>query len=497
MSRHPLILTLIASLVVGTWSYAPDPPAARAAGVVGTGTPASCTEAAFVSALSGGGDLSFNCGAAPHTIGFTQARMITADTRIDGGGLITLSGQDATRLFVVAGGVSLALDQVTLSHGAIAGYGGAIVSNGTLTITDSLFEHNQALVGGALSIHPSIQGGSTTIINSIFRDNEATDLGLEGGGAINVADETTVSIAGSEFLANSGKRGGAILIADNASAMIVGSDFISNTALSVGGGIYTGIGATLVVSTSTIHGNRAVSGGGLFNGAATAAVTDTTFSDNQAREGAGLLNINNTVSLNNVTFNGNIAEIGGGGVYNDDGAVAASSVTFSGNAALYGGGYMNVAQGSADFVQVTFFHNTGGAAGGAIYVDSAQSAVSVKGSIVASSVAGGNCSGPVGNGGFNLATDSTCQGFNTVSSLMLDPLASNGGSTWTHLPQPGSPAIDFVASACPPPAVDQRGLSRLVDGNGDGIDRCDAGAVERQSVGPELLARLFLPALTR
>ena len=36
---------------------------ARAGGVVGTGTPASCTEAALDAALAAGGLVSFNCGA--------------------------------------------------------------------------------------------------------------------------------------------------------------------------------------------------------------------------------------------------------------------------------------------------------------------------------------------------------------------------------------------------------------------------------------------------
>ena len=111
-----------------------------------------------------------------------------------------------------------------------------------------------------MSINSAIPGGSTTIRNSTFRNNEATDLGVEVGGAIHVADDTAVRIVGSQFFANSGMRGGAILIAGNASAMIVGSDIVSNTALTVGGGIYTGIGATLVVSTSTFHANRAISG---------------------------------------------------------------------------------------------------------------------------------------------------------------------------------------------------------------------------------------------
>jgi uncharacterized repeat protein (TIGR01451 family) len=54
----------------------------------------------------------------------------------------------------------------------------------------------------------------------------------------------------------------------------------------------------------------------------------------------------------------------------------------------------------------------------------------------------------------------------------LGALAANGGPTWTAAPLPGSPAIDRVASGCPPPAADQRGSARPYG------SRCDTGAVE-------------------
>jgi hypothetical protein len=63
-----------------------------AAGVVGTGTPGSCTEAALDAALAGGGFVTFDCGPDPVTITISSTKMIDADTTIDGGSLITISG---------------------------------------------------------------------------------------------------------------------------------------------------------------------------------------------------------------------------------------------------------------------------------------------------------------------------------------------------------------------------------------------------------------------
>ena len=87
------IIALVAFWILGTKRPL------SAAGVVGNGTPGSCTESALNSALAGGGSVTFNCGANPKTITVTSQKTINADTTIDGGGLITLSGGNSTRIF--------------------------------------------------------------------------------------------------------------------------------------------------------------------------------------------------------------------------------------------------------------------------------------------------------------------------------------------------------------------------------------------------------------
>ena len=69
--------------------------------MVGTGTAASCTDAALNAALAGGGLVTFDCGG-PATIDIstgTGTKTIAADTTIDGGGLITISGGNTVRVF--------------------------------------------------------------------------------------------------------------------------------------------------------------------------------------------------------------------------------------------------------------------------------------------------------------------------------------------------------------------------------------------------------------
>jgi hypothetical protein len=79
------------------------------------------------------------------------------------------------------------------------------------------------------------------------------------------------------------------------------------------------------------------------------------------------------------------------------------------------------------------------------------------------------------SGGQNVFTDATCAPAATdqvVASALLGPLSDNGGPTPTHVPLPGSPALDAAGAAlCP--ATDQRRVARPQG------PACDAGSVER------------------
>lgn len=70
--------------------------------VIGTGTPESCTSAAFVDAVWQGGVITFNCGPEPFTLELEATADINnkgaQEVVIDGGGLITLSGGGVRRI---------------------------------------------------------------------------------------------------------------------------------------------------------------------------------------------------------------------------------------------------------------------------------------------------------------------------------------------------------------------------------------------------------------
>ncbi len=140
-----------------------------------------CDEAGLTGALttvqgSGGGTITFSCGPDPVTITITVMKNIITDVAINGGGLISLSGGNSTRLFKVNSGASLALQNITLRDGFSSGAdGGAIWNEGILTVENSKFLENSsdlAKSGGAI-----VSYGPLTIIDSEFSDNQAYNGG--------------------------------------------------------------------------------------------------------------------------------------------------------------------------------------------------------------------------------------------------------------------------------------------------------------------------------
>src|SRR5579863_8766394 len=110
------LLFLIFAVILSLVELAPQP--AHASGTVGNGTPQSCTDAAFNTALSGGGPVNFNCGPNPVTITLTPGKTISANTTIDGStlGLITLTTNGPGDLFTVNSGITLTVQNLTISN---------------------------------------------------------------------------------------------------------------------------------------------------------------------------------------------------------------------------------------------------------------------------------------------------------------------------------------------------------------------------------------------
>lgn len=499
LANRPWFLrTLMAGALVAAGLLATRARSVRAVSVVGDGTPQSCTEAALDAALALGGIIEFSCGPAPHTIPFTGQKSISVDTSIEGGGKITLDGQDAHRLFVVTDGTELTLVSIVLTNGYSSGDGGAISNSGTgtlillnttirdsqagasggaivtygpLFIIQSVLENNQALNGGAL--YPRWPAAQTTIEDSVLRDNHATDASNGWGGAILAWDGAAVTILGSDIYSNTARDGGGIYNFSNSMVTLeAGTQVRDNFAANHGGGLYNAGLAIANLSEASLSGNEADYGGGLSN-AGKATLTDVAISGNSGIFGGGLYNAG-TAELTNVTLNDNSGGEHGGGLYNADTAEL-TNVTVSGNtASTFGGGLFN--DDLVILINVTLSGNSANVTGGGLYGNGGE--MWVENSIVANSPTGGDCAGILINAGFNLATDDSC-GFDQVPDVLIGPLAANGGPTQTHALAAGSPAIDAANNdSCP--AMDQRGVPRPLDGDGDNQAVCDIGAFEYQ-----------------
>ena len=225
-------------------------------------------------------------------------------------------------------------------------------------------------------------------------------------------------------------------ISNSGSVVILNSTLSGNSARQGdrGGGIKTGdfknpgSGATII--NSTISGNSASEGGGISNCYGLVTVENSTISSNSAKLGGGISNCGE-VELANSTLSGNSAPTGLGGGIHSGGALEIGNTIF--NAGALGENIVN----------------NGGT-------------VTSHGYSLSSDDGGGVLTGP----GDQVNTDP-----------LLAPLQDNGGPTLTHLPLPGSPAIDAGdPEFARPPYHDQRGSCFYrVFGR-----RIDIGSVETQ-----------------
>lgn len=238
---------------------------AVAAGVVGTGTAGSCTETAFDTALAGFGAVTFNCGAAPVTITFTSQKVITGNTTIDGGGLITLSGGNATRLFSVGNGISLSVEDIVLADGYTENVnaGAAITGGGSIvTLTRTTVRNNTTTPYGCAAVNMS--GGTLNAFDTTFSGNNAGAT----GGAICGNNDSTMHLYNCTLSGNS--AGGAGAVFSSGTLTLNNCTVADNTSVGTGAVSSFGTGATTTLSNTIVADNGlncgAAAGGQIVDG---------------------------------------------------------------------------------------------------------------------------------------------------------------------------------------------------------------------------------------
>ena len=315
--------------------------------MVGTGTPASCTETTFNAALAlvvndnQGGTPTFNCGPDPDIILLSSVKNLTGVVTIDGGGKMTLDGQDVTRLFnvnprpnpqditdvqlrnitlnrgtsgaqpfggaiLVNAGTRLALDNVAINDSLAATSGGAIATFGSVTlgINNSRFNGNLAANGGAIATRAILN-----VTGNSFTNNNA--LGGEGGAIQSYAEKATITA--SSFVSNGARFGGAIFKAFN-ELIVENSGFTGNSSADDGGAVYARADAYALVSNTKLSGNTATrDGGGLF-ARGPILIDRTSFSGNRARAGGAIRMDGGDLTIERASLLNNTAVLEGGAI---------------------------------------------------------------------------------------------------------------------------------------------------------------------------------------
>lgn len=293
----------------------------------------------------------------------------------------------------------------------------------------------------------------------------------------------------------------------NASMTIQG---ISATATTIvaGASSLTGIdrvfhvrnGATLTLNKLAVsHGTApsGTNGGGiLIDPGASAVLNSAHITDNAAERGAGIAN-GGALTLEGSAVSANITTLGGGaGIFALDTSTSTSLMnsTISGNTAADQGSALQVAGGAVSLRNATVAVNsTRGADATDAGVLRTAGTITSSNTIIAGNTnqtGANNCSGTLASAGHNLSSDSTC-GFSSSgigdiqgTDAKLEPLRDADGLAPFHYLLPGSPALDAGSSITPGSgsgaceSVDQMGTSRSLDGDNDGVARCDIGAVE-------------------
>lgn len=334
------------------------------------------------------------------TITLTTGELpINVSLTISGPGSLTVSGNNASRVFNIGSAATVSISNLTIANGRRAtsngslAQGGGIFNAGTLTLDTCNVSGNNAsstvyaLGGGLYNVAKAM-----TLNNCILTNNHVScDVAQKAGGGSLFNEDGVLTMQGCTVSGNSAEDFGGGLANDGTMAMsnctisnnsaaegaglshgsdpgtITGCNFSGNSATN-GGGVENR--SFLTVDNSTFTGNTAEYGGAYKSGPNFSSVTFTacTLSSNAAdQDGGGIHNTVGSVSLTACKLSGNTAGIGGAGLWNA-GTLNINNSTCNGNTSQFAGGAL-YNRYSATLNNTTIYGNDGGVAAGAVVND--------------------------------------------------------------------------------------------------------------------------------
>ncbi len=240
-------------------------------------------------------------------------------------------GKSAHRIFKVASGKTLTLENLTLKGGIVDTFGeqggGAIYAEGQLTMMNCTVTGNRIAATGGSNGGGICAGSTLTMTDCIVTDNTADDTDGWGGGgiyAVGTLTMTNCSITNNRTLCNGGGVYAGGTLSMTSCTMSDNKAQYSGTGSGSGGGIYTT--GSLTMTGGAVTGNEAKSngnGGGIYiGGNGSFTMTSGTVNNNKTEHGdGGGIYSEGTLTMQGGTLTSNKAVNNktGGGVYLKDG----------------------------------------------------------------------------------------------------------------------------------------------------------------------------------
>ena len=273
----------------------------------------------------------------------------------------------------ISGGAIYVTGSVSVSNStfsqnrALMGEGGAIVSdqqNAFVSLTQTTFSQNTAPNCGAISIQDL--GHVVTLTDSSFVYNEGTSHS-NGGGGVACFNNSVISAITSNFLNNMASYHGGVFLIQFSSFRFEDSHFHNNFALKDGGVIYSSTSfqnPSTISRSSFIQNTAGRDGGVLFIESAGEQlnISQSTFSDNNATSNGGVIYVSeSTVHISETNILNNTAGLG------DAIRACYSVITFPGsqftvstdssNCTLYNGNIDNFRNFSCTLIDIVFDTN--------------------------------------------------------------------------------------------------------------------------------------------
>jgi hypothetical protein len=363
------------------------------------------------------------------TITLTSGELqVSQSVAIQGPGadLVSISGNQASRVFEILPGADAAISGLTLTDGLanapgsgvhLVGGGGIFVAPGaTLTLTGSVVTGNVGNSTSATADHPGLvagtgggifNAGTLTLSDDLISDNTANtgsaldvmagQVNASGGGVFNRRG-ATLTMVRTSVMNNTANTGASSFLTNAEGGGIISSGTLSLTEVTVSGNI-----ANAGPVTADRVANTSGSGGGLETMGGTVTITASFFLDNTA----------NTASANAANLQAGMVDVKGegGGIFNQA-AMTVTSTAFSENVA-------NSGSATGGFVATVTGH------GGAI--SNHGSPLTATGLGVADNIAN---AGSARTAALGLGGGIYGSGRITVDSSLLDGNTANSGSAF-------------------------------------------------------------------